>query len=42
MKTALIWVLWLALVLIWLTPDLNHVRDRINEHNTEIKKALEE
>lgn len=42
MKNILIWALWLALVLWWLTPSLNHVRDQINEHNAVIKKALEE
>ena len=42
MKTILIWLVWLALVLWWLTPELNHVRDQINEHNAVIKKALEE
>ena len=42
MKVALIWAVWLALVLWWLTPELNHVKDQINEHNAVIKKALEE
>ena len=42
MKIILIWVMWLALVLWWLTPELNSVRDKINEHNQQIQKALEE
>ena len=42
MKIILIWAVWLALVLYWLTPELNHVRDQINTHNEQIKKVLEE
>ena len=42
MKTVLIWAAWLALVLYWLTPEMNTVKDKINEHNAVIKKALEE
>ena len=42
MRIIVIWAIWLALVLWWLTPELNHVRDQINEHNVAIKKALEE
>jgi hypothetical protein len=42
MKVALIWIVWLGLVLYWLTPEMNAVKDQINEHNVAIKKALEE
>ena len=42
MRVALIWIVWLALVLWWLTPELNHVKDKINEHNTQIERALNE
>lgn len=42
MKNIIIWIVWLALVLIWLTPDLNHVRDNINKHNEQIKRSLNE
>jgi hypothetical protein len=42
MKVVVIWIVWLGLVLYWLTPELNHVRDQINEHNEQIKRALNE
>ena len=42
MRVALIWIVWLALVLWWLTPEMNSVKDRINEHNEQIKRALNE
>lgn len=42
MKNIIIWIVWLALVLVWLTPDLNHVRDQLNEHNEQIKRSLNE
>jgi hypothetical protein len=42
MKILLIWIVWLGLVLYWLTPEMNAVKDKINEHNVAIKKALEE
>jgi hypothetical protein len=42
MKVAIIWIIWLALVLWWLTPEMNAVKDRINEHNEQIKRALNE
>lgn len=42
MRTIVIWGVWLALVLWWLTPEINHVKDKINEHTTQIEKALNE
>jgi hypothetical protein len=42
MKIALIWIVWLALVLWWLTPEMNSIKDNINEHNEQIKRALNE
>jgi predicted Holliday junction resolvase-like endonuclease len=42
MKILLIWVVWLALVLWWLTPEMNAVKDKINAHNAQIEKALNE
>ena len=42
MKTIVIWAVWLALVLWWLTPEMNSVKDKINEHNEQIKRALNE
>ena len=42
MRVALIWIVWLALVLWWLTPEMNSVKDRINEHNEQIKRTLNE
>ena len=42
MKIALIWCVWLALVLWWLTPEMNDIKDKINAHNVQIEKALNE
>ena len=42
MKILLIWVVWLALVLWWLTPEMNAVKDKINEHNAQIERTLHE
>jgi hypothetical protein len=42
MKVVVIWCVWLVLVLWWLTPEMNSVKDRINEHNEQIKRALNE
>jgi hypothetical protein len=42
MRVVLIWCVWLALVLWWLTPELNHVKEKINEHNAQIERALHE
>ena len=42
MRIILIWGIWLALVLWWLTPELNHIKDKINEHNTQIERVLHE
>jgi len=42
MKNILIWTVWLALVLWWLTPEMNAVKDKINEHNALIERTLHE
>jgi len=42
MRVALIWIVWLALVLWWLTPEMNEIKDNINEHNAQIERALHE
>jgi hypothetical protein len=42
MKVVVIWCVWLALVLWWLTPEMNSVKDRINEHNEQIKRIINE
>jgi hypothetical protein len=42
MKVALIWIVWLGLVLYWLTPEMNEIKDNINEHNKQIKRSLNE
>jgi len=42
MKILLIWIVWLALVLWWLTPEMNDVKDKINAHNAQIERALHE
>jgi hypothetical protein len=42
MKVALIWLVWLALVLWWLTPEMNEIKDNINKHNAQIEKTFNE
>lgn len=37
-----IWIIWLALFCWWLTPEVNHVKDQINQHNAEVQKALQD
>ena len=38
----LAWVVWLVLVLIWLSPEVESVRNKVTEHNKQIQKTLEE
>jgi hypothetical protein len=38
----LIWVVWLVLVVIWLSPEVESVRDKVTEHNEQIKKIINE
>ena len=42
MRVILIWAAWLALVLYWLTPEMNSVKDKINEHNKQIERMINE
>ena len=42
MKIVLIWIIWLALVFYWLSPEITAVKDRVAEHNAQIEKALNE
>jgi len=42
MRVALIWIVWLALVLWWLTPEMNEIKDNINTHNAQIEKTFNE
>ena len=42
MRVALIWIVWLALVLWWLTPELNKIKDNINEHTAQIERTINE
>jgi hypothetical protein len=42
MKIALIWIVWLALVLWWLTPEMNEIKYNINKHNAQIEKTFNE
>jgi hypothetical protein len=42
MRVVVIWCVWLALVLWWLTPEMNAVKDQINEHNEQIKRTINE
>ena len=42
MKLVIIWIIWLALVLWWLSPSFEGVRDRVVEHNAQIEKMINE
>jgi hypothetical protein len=42
MTKILIILVWVALVYWWLSPSVNSIRDKINEHNIQIEKALNE
>ncbi len=42
MRVALIWIVWLGLVLYWLTPEINEIKDKINEHNAQIERTINE
>ena len=42
MKVVVIWIVWLGLVLYWLTPELNEIKDNINEHTAQIEKTINE
>ena len=42
MKVVVIWIVWLGLVLYWLTPEMNAVKDRINEHIAQIERTINE
>jgi hypothetical protein len=42
MRVALIWIVWLGLVLYWLTPEMNEIKDKINEHNAQIERTINE
>lgn len=38
----LMWLLWVALIVWWLTPEIDLVKERIVEHNKQIEKAFSE
>lgn len=42
MAKILIVVAWIALIVWWITPGVENVKNKINEHNAQIQKALEE
>jgi hypothetical protein len=42
MRVAIIWIIWLALVVWWLSPEMNEIKDNINAHNTQIERTLHE
>jgi hypothetical protein len=42
MKVALIWIIWLALVVWWLSPEVDDIRDNVTEHNTQIERTINE
>ena len=37
-----IWILWLALFMWWLAPEVSAVKERIVEHNQQLESALSE
>ena len=42
MRVAIIWIIWLALVVWWLSPEMNEIKDNINEHHAQIEKTINE
>ena len=42
MTKAIIVVVWVGLLAWWLSPEVVSVRNKIDEHNAQIQKALEE
>ena len=42
MKVAIIWIIWLALVVWWLSPEVDDIRDNVTEHNTQIERTINE
>lgn len=42
MAKIIIVVAWIALIVWWVTPEVASVKNKINEHNAQIQKALEE
>jgi len=42
MKVAIIWIIWLALVVWWLSPEVDDIRERVTEHNTQIERTINE
>jgi len=42
MAKIIIVVAWIALLMWWVTPEVASIRNKVNEHNAQIQKALEE
>ena len=42
MRILLIWCVWLALVLWWLSPEVSSIKERVEEHNAQIERTLHE
>jgi len=42
MAKVIIVIAWIALLVWWVTPEVASVKNKINEHNAQIQKALEE
>jgi hypothetical protein len=42
MKIALIWIFWFALVLWWLSPEVSSIKERVEEHNAQIERTINE
>jgi len=38
----LVWVVWLALVIWWLSPEVDGIKNKVTEHNAQIERALKE
>jgi hypothetical protein len=42
MWKALTWGVWLVLVIWWLSPQVQGVRDKVSEHNAQIQRQINE
>ena len=41
-KPMLIWIVWLALVFYWLSPEIESVKNKVDEHNKQIERIINE
>ena len=40
MRVAIIWIIWLALVVWWLSPEVDDIRDNVKNNYENIKKTI--